>query len=175
MRMAPLRKQAELEVSRRPWQDLRTQMDRLFEKVFWDPWGADDYSLGSRGGTWVPSIDVSDHENEILIRAEVPGLDPKDVDISVTGDTLTLSGEKKDEREEKDTGYYHSERYYGSFRREIPLPAGCDLNQITAEYDKGVLTVRVAKDKTAAPRRIEIARREGEKKEKQQVKQEKTS
>src|SRR5207244_5305114 len=109
-------------------------------------------------GGWTPEIEVIEGDKEFTVRAEIPGLDPKDIKVSVTGKCLTLSGEKKEESEEKKSGYYHSERRYGSFHRSIELPAGTKPDAISAEYDKGVLTLKIGKAEEASSQRIRIKR-----------------
>jgi HSP20 family protein len=98
--------------------------------------------LGER--TW-PTIDVAEKDDAILVRAEVPGCKPEDIDVSVYGDTLTLSGEKKESRENNEDGYYHMESTWGSFRRDIPLPAEVDQGKIEAVVKDGVLSVKLPK------------------------------
>jgi HSP20 family protein len=133
----------------------RGQMDRLFDSFFGlSPW--EDSTLP---GSWTPDLEVADTGKEIVVKAEVPGLGPEDIDVRVTGSTLTLSGEKKEEREEKKEGYYRSERRYGSFFRTIGLPPGAKADAVTADYEKGVLTVRIAKSEEPASKRIEIKSR----------------
>jgi HSP20 family protein len=90
------------------------------------------------------------------VKAEVPGIDAKDINISVTGEVLTIKGEKKSEREEKEENYHLVERSYGSFSRSLVLPAAVDLDKIEAKYDKGVLTVTCPKKEEVKPKAIEI-------------------
>ncbi|HXG59901.1 MAG TPA: Hsp20/alpha crystallin family protein [Planctomycetota bacterium] len=141
-----------------PWARLRSEMDRLFERFFQEPWAALAETFGP-GRAWMPSVDVLDSEKEVTVRAEVPGLGPEDVEVTLSGATLLLRGEKKEEREERGRAYYRAERRYGAFRRAIPLPPGVDPATVSAEYDKGVLTVRIAKSEQARPRRIEVVPR----------------
>jgi len=132
----------------------RSQMDRLFDSFFGlSPWEE------SMPGSWAPDLEVSDTGNEIVVKAEVPGLGPEDIDVRVTGNTLTLSGEKKEEHGERKEGYYRSERRFGSFFRTVELPPGAKADAVTADYDKGVLTVRIAKTAETASKRIEIRSR----------------
>jgi HSP20 family protein len=136
----------------------RHQMDRLFDSFFGlAPWEEESTLPGS--GSWTPDLEVADTGKEIVVKVEVPGLGPEDIDVRVTGNTLTLSGEKKEEREEKREGYYRSERRFGSFYRTVPLPAGAKSDAVTADYDKGVLTVRIAKTDDAVSKRIEVRSR----------------
>ncbi|MBI4566534.1 MAG: Hsp20/alpha crystallin family protein [Planctomycetes bacterium] len=137
---------------------LRQEMDRLFSRFFDDPWGVFDTSLASFSG-WTPTLDVIDGEKEVRIRAEIPGVEPNDVEVSISGNTLTISGEKKSEREEKGKDFHRSERHFGSFRRSVPLPDGVDAEKVSAEYANGVLTIRLAKSKAAAPKRIAVTKK----------------
>jgi HSP20 family protein len=135
----------------------RHQMDRLFDSFFGrSPWEEDSTLPAS---SWTPDLEVADTGKEIVVKVEVPGLGPEDIDVRVTGNTLTLSGEKKEESEEKREGYYRSERRFGSFYRTVPLPAGAKSDAVTADYDKGILTVRIAKSEEAVSKRIEIRSR----------------
>ncbi|HYF01063.1 MAG TPA: Hsp20/alpha crystallin family protein [Planctomycetota bacterium] len=134
----------------------RDAMDRFFENFF----GGAESTRASGGGAWSPTVDVSETEQEFLVRAELPGLDPSEVDVTVQNDALVLSGEKKEQREEGSGPYRVSERRYGAFCRSIPLPASADPERIEADYDHGLLTVRVAKKEGARPRKVEVRRRD---------------
>lgn len=137
-----------------------SEVDRLFERFFGEPfWGGFRLLPGWRpwAAGWTPSLDVSETEEAVTVRAEVPGVDPKDIDISVSGDVLVISGEKREEREERHENYYRAERSFGSFRRSVPLPASVDRDKISAEYDKGVLTIRLAKSEKAVAKRIPVS------------------
>jgi len=132
----------------------RSQMDRLFDSFFGlAPWEE------TLPGSWTPDLEVADTGKEIIVKAEVPGMGPEDIEVRVSGSVLTLSGEKKEETEETKEGYYHSERRYGSFFRTIDLPSGAQADAVTAEYAKGVLTVRIAKTEEPASRKIEVKSR----------------
>jgi len=135
---------------------LRSEVDRLFERFFANPWGMLSQAPWAPWSGWVPALDVTDGEKEVTVRAEVPGVDPKDIELSVSGNTLTISGQKKECREEKGRGFMRSECRYGSFQRTVELPAGADAGKITADYAHGVLTIRVPKAKSSAVRRIPI-------------------
>jgi HSP20 family protein len=130
----------------------RSPMDDLFESFFR---GLDrPFSLlGER--TW-PAIDVAEKDDAIVVRAEVPGCKPEDIDISVYGNTLTLSGEKKESREANRDGYYHMESTYGSFRRDIPLPAEVDADKIEAVVMDGVLAVTLPKAEKSRAVKIKV-------------------
>jgi HSP20 family protein len=124
--------------------NLHREMDELFNSLFSWPSPVFDNKV------W-PAIDISENENEIAVTAEVPGCKAEDVDISVNGNMLTISGEKKQQQEKKEKGYYHYERYYGGFRREITLPAEVETDKIEAVCKDGVLSVKLPKaEKTKA-------------------------
>ena len=103
-----------------------------------------------------PAVDVADGDTAIEIRAEVPGCDPDDIDISLNGDTLTLSGEKKHSLEKKEKDYYHAESSYGSFRRDIHLSADVDAEKINAVCDRGVLTLTCPKKEKAKAFKVKV-------------------
>jgi HSP20 family protein len=107
-------------------------------------------------GDLVPRLDVSETEREIKVTAELPGMDEKDVNVTLEGDVLTLKGEKKAEAEEKGKNFHRVERTYGSFQRVITLPAEVDATKVTAGFKKGVLTVTLAKSPAAQTRKIEV-------------------
>lgn len=137
-----------------------SEIDHLFERFFDDPlWGPSRQSPEWQGwaGAWSPSLDVSEAANEYVVRAEVPGVDPNDFEISVSGDVLSISGEKKEESKERRGNVYRSERRFGSFRRSVRLPDAVDADKIEAEYDKGILTIRLAKSEKAVGRRIPVS------------------
>jgi len=135
--------------------ELRTQMDRLFDNFMRDPFGM--FDGGSQAsGDWLPAIDVSQTDQDVIVRAEVPGVDPKDLDISVVGNRLELAGEKKFCREHKDGHCHTMESRYGSFRRSVELPSAVDSNQVTAEHSNGVVTVKLHKTKASAAKRIPV-------------------
>lgn len=134
---------------------LREEMDRMFNQFLVEPVGlVDPKILRSEG--WLPPIDVSDTENEVLVRIEAPGIAVKDVEVLLTGTTLTIGGKKDELKEKKEENYYQCERRFGEFRREIELPETIDPEKIVAEADNGVITIRVAKKPGARPRQIEV-------------------
>ncbi len=143
----------------RPQQSLqafRSQIDRLFDRFFDDDFG-DIWGGALRSMTgWAPAFDVFETDDEVTVRAEIPGVDPRDIDVSIAGDRLTISGEKKEETEEKSGGVYRSERRFGRFERSVAIPAGVDADKIVAEHANGVLTIRLPRSKKAKPKRIAI-------------------
>jgi len=129
---------------------LHTEMDDLFDSFFR---GLDRPFAGYKA--W-PAIDVAEEDEVIVIRAEVPGCKADDIDISVHGNTLTISGEKKLQEEKKEKGYYHMESTYGSFRRELNLPADVDAGKIDAVCKDGVLSITLPKAATAKAIKVKV-------------------
>jgi HSP20 family protein len=127
-------------------------MDRLFDRFF--DWGASPATVGE--GQWIPSVDVSETGKAVVVKAELPGMDPKDIDISVNGKRLTLRGERKYEHEEKGESFHRVERSYGAFSRDIGLPAEVDGNKVEATYKDGVLKVNLPKTKKSSTKKIEV-------------------
>jgi HSP20 family protein len=105
---------------------------------------------------FIPEIDVIEHENDYLVKAELPGLTSDDVEVSIVGDALEIRGEKKIEKEEKKENYYYSERGYGSFLRTVPLPAKVDADRIEARLEKGVLEIFVPKSEALKAKKIAV-------------------
>ncbi len=129
---------------------LHNEMDDLFDSFFR---GLDRPFAGYK--TW-PAIDVAEDENSILVRAEVPGCNTEDINISVYGNTLTISGEKKLSEEKKEKGYYHVESSYGSFRRELVLPTDVESDKIDATCKDGVLSVNLPKAAKAKAIKVKV-------------------
>ena len=132
----------------------RDEMDRFFNSFLEDS----PYSgfIRRETGTWYPSVDIEENDNEYLLRAEIPGMESKDVDISLNDNVLTIKGQKKVEKEEKESNYRHVECRYGTFQRTFQLPANVDPHNVKAECSNGVLTVHIAKSPEAKPKKIEI-------------------
>ena len=129
---------------------LHNEMDDLFDGFFR---GLDRPFTGYKA--W-PAIDVAEEENAVVVRAEVPGCKADDIDISVYGNTLTISGEKKLSEEKKEKGYYHVESTYGSFRRELTLPADVDQGKVEAACKDGILTITLRKAASAKAVKIKL-------------------
>jgi len=140
-----------------PWKDqeinkLRKEIDHLFSRV-WSGFGASVFP-GERAGA--PFIDVAETEKTLTLKAELPGINPDDLDISVEDDVLTISGEKYDENVEE-KGYYHRvERTFGSFSRGIRLPCRVEVDRIQATYKKGILYIVMPKCKPESARKIKV-------------------
>ena len=94
---------------------------------------------------WLPSVDISETKDKLLIKGEFPGLDVKDINVSISGDLLTIKGEKKREEEEKDEHHHYIERYSGSFQRSFQLPTSVKADKVEAAFDKGVLKITIPK------------------------------
>ena len=144
-----------------PWQGFRSEMDRLFDRFsgFGLPSMRHMFDLAPSGVSDfnVPAVDVTEDDKAYKIAAELPGLEEKDIDVSVTGDVLTLKGEKHQEKEEKNKNWYVSERAFGSFQRAFTLPDGIDRDKIAADFAKGVLTVTLPKSAEAQKQQKKIA------------------
>lgn len=138
-----------------PNAELRSEVERLFDVYLREPFERVGRSVGSLT-PWNPPVEITEDDRELLLRAELPGIEPNDLDIQVTGNQLVLAGEKRECTERKDADCYHSERRYGTFRRVIPLPTGVDAEQVTADYDRGVLTIRLPKTSGIQPKQIRV-------------------
>jgi len=136
--------------NRNPLTTLHNEMDDLFDSFFR---GLDKPFPGYK--TW-PAIDVAEDGDSIQVRAEVPGCKAEDIDISVYGNTLTISGEKKLKEEKKEKGYYHIESSYGAFRREVTLPTDVDSEKIDATCKDGVLSITMPKAAKAKTVKVKV-------------------
>ncbi len=110
----------------------------------------------SYGTDWRPAVDVAETESDIVVKAEIPGIDPKNIDISITGDTLILKGEKKEEKESTGKCYHRVESSYGSFKRVINLPASVDVDKVTAEGKNGLLEITLPKKEESKAKKINV-------------------
>jgi HSP20 family protein len=136
--------------------DFRNEMNCLFEGFFSRPLTGPSWFETGEPSQWMPAIDLSESGGEIHVRAELPGIDPKDVNVSVSEDRLVISGEKKSATEKTTDGWKHCESHYGSFSRAIPLPEAVDPAKVTARYDKGVLTVELTKSLSSTSRKVPV-------------------
>ncbi len=131
---------------------LQDRMNRLFNEQF--------SSLGSgeslNTGSFVPPVDVYEDEHGIQLKMEVPGIEEKDIDIRLENNVLTVSGERKFEREEKQENFHRVERRYGTFYRSFTLPNTVDTNTVKADYDKGLLKISLGKLAEAKPKQIKV-------------------
>ncbi|MEM8829732.1 MAG: Hsp20/alpha crystallin family protein [Cyanobacteria bacterium P01_G01_bin.19] len=141
---------------------MRKQMDRLFEDML--SVGNDDWmGLHSIGGMWTPAVEMEEKDQDLILKAEIPGLDVKDLEVEVSEDRVIISGEHKEEKktEDKDKNYYHSEFHYGKFERVIPLPMAIDTNAIKSDFQKGVLTLTLPKVEDAPKKSVKVKLPEG--------------
>jgi HSP20 family protein len=125
-----------------PFSLLRNEINTLFDSF---SRGFEMEPFTGRLTTFSPSVDVKESDKDIKVSAELPGMDDKNIEVSLTKDSLTIKGEKKEEKEDKGKDYYRMERSYGSFTRTIPLPGEIDTDKVKAEFKKGVLTVTLPK------------------------------
>ncbi len=130
----------------------REEMERMFDRAVRDPFEL----LRPERDAWMPLLDVTENEGEYIVKAEVPGMTAKDVNVSMTGNRLTISGQKEDTKEEKREGFFMRERSFGSFNRSIEMPEGVDPDKIVAEQTDGLLTVKIGKIKPVKPRQIPV-------------------
>jgi len=130
---------------------LQTQMRRLFGDFF-----GEELPLFRNGETWVPELDIAETPEAIVVTAEIPGIDPKEVQITVRNNHLVLRGEKKEEKETKGRHWIRTERRVGAFRRELALPAEVEEERIEAVSKNGVLTVTLPKKKEAQGKQIPV-------------------
>ena len=126
--------------------------ERLFETFLRNPFE----SAMSQFGMAYPPLDVIEGDSDVTVRVEIPGVDPAQLDVAVTGDELTISGEKKEATERKGRYYYHSETRSGAFRRSITLPGGVDSQNVRADYTNGVLTVQLQKKPSSQPKKVQV-------------------
>lgn len=144
--------------SLRTW-DPAEEMERFFEDPLLTNWPFFRVAWGRtprEGIGWAPALEMYEKDNNFVVKAELPGVKKDDVDVSITGDTLTIRGQKKASKEVKEEDYYRCESHYGSFSRSITLPASVDAKKIEASYENGILEIRVPKAKEAVPTKVEI-------------------
>jgi HSP20 family protein len=129
---------------------LQSDMNRLFDGFF------QGRSANGGGRRWIPAMDLVETEDELVLRADLPGLGEDDVSVEIKDNVLTISGERKAEHEEKKEGYYRVERSFGSFSRSLTLPRGIDADAVSAGFERGVLEVRIPKPEERKPTRVQI-------------------
>ena len=125
----------------------------LFDRFF-DDWRLP--SLFSDEDTWVPAFDIKENDKEYEVTAELPGIDPKDIDITLSEGILSVKGEKKHEEEEKGEDYHRIERRYGSFHRSFRIPGKVDVDKIDANYKDGVLKLMIPKSEGSETKKIDV-------------------
>jgi HSP20 family protein len=132
---------------------VRDELDRMVESLWNSRFGLENLS-GT--GQWLPRLDMSETDTAVVVNVDVPGIDPKQIDISVTGDTLTIRGERQEEKETKGKTFHRLERSYGSFCRSVGLPTSVDVDKIKATAKEGVLTITLPKREEVRPRQIKV-------------------
>jgi HSP20 family protein len=142
-------------ISYDPWRELRAlraQMDSFFGERF----GAGDDSSQVVTGLWSPAVDIKEEEDRFVLHADVPGVDPKAIDITMENGVLTIKGERREEKTEKREQYSRTERVYGAFYRRFALPNSAEADEISASSRNGVLEVVIPKQEKAKARQIEV-------------------
>ena len=132
--------------------DIQGEVNRLFDAFS----GRSMPTTGAQGRSWMPPVDMHDTSDELVLRVEVPGVREKDIVVSITGDFLTIKGERRSDPENKDQRFLHVERAYGQFERLIQLPMAVQSDKVKASYRDGVLEIRLPKAEELKPREIKI-------------------
>jgi len=138
-----------------PFQEFTTLQDRM-NRLFRNSYGGNAGEEALTTSSFAPPVDVYEDEHNITLKIEVPGIDEKDIDVRVENNTLTVQGERKFQKEEKEENFRRVERQYGSFTRQFTLPTTVDAEKIQAHYDKGILNIQLAKKAEAKPKQIKI-------------------
>ena len=138
-----------------PRRDLATMQDRInrFVRESYSPEGPEEVLTTTN---FAPPVDIYEDEHNLTLKMEVPGIDEKDIDVRIENTTLTVHGERKIEKEEKEENFRRVERQYGSFTRSFTLPSSVDIGQVSADYQKGMLKIRLAKKAEAKPKQIKV-------------------
>jgi HSP20 family protein len=131
---------------------LQGDMNRLFDRFF------EGRAANGTGRRWIPAMDLVETNDHLLLRGDLPGMTEDDIDVEIKDSILTVSGERKAETEEKGEGYHRVERAFGSFSRSLSLPQGVETDKVEANFDKGVLEVRIPKPAEAKPTRVQIGK-----------------
>jgi len=137
-----------------PTREFSTLQDRL-NRLYGDSFGGGEEALGNTG--FAPPVDVYEDEHHVTLKIEVPGIDEKDIDVRLENRTLTVHGERKFEKEEKEENFRRVERQYGSFTRSFTLPTTVDSENVQANYDKGILNIKLAKKAESKPKQIKVS------------------
>ena len=136
-----------------PFREFSTLQDRM-NRLVRDSFGDGQEALATT--SFAPAVDVYEDEHSVTLKIEVPGIDEKDIDVRIENNTLTVHGERKYEEQEKEENYRRIERQYGSFTRSFTLPSTMDTNSVSANYDKGVLKIKLAKKAESKPKQIKV-------------------
>jgi HSP20 family protein len=138
-------------LTRSPFREL-VRMEREMEDLF----GRFLPAWGDKERGWAPMVDMVDQKDEIVVKADLPGLEEKDIEVTMQDSTLTIRGERKEEKEEKKEDYYYAERSYGAFVRSLPLPTPIEADRVKATFKKGVLEIHLPKAKEAKGKKVDI-------------------
>jgi len=138
-----------------PFREFATLQDRM-NRLFRDSYGQEGREESLTTTTFAPPVDVYEDEHSVTLKIEVPGIEEKDIDVRIENNTLTVHGERRFEKEEKEENYRRVERQYGSFTRTFTLPNTVDQESVQANYDKGVLKIKLAKKAEAKPKQIKV-------------------
>jgi HSP20 family protein len=136
----------------RDFSEIQTEMNRLFDGFF----GRPSHVAGGMERVWAPSMDMTETKDELVVTADLPGVNEKDIHLSITGDMLTLTGERQWNQEVKHDDFYRGERWFGKFERALPLPIPVQADKVKASYRDGVLTIRLPKTEGIKPKEIKI-------------------
>ena len=141
-----------------PFREFSPQQDRMnrLNRIFRESYGPDGPEEALTTSSYAPPVDIYEDEHNITLKLEVPGIDEKDIDVRVENTTLTVHGERKIEKEEKEENFRRVERQYGEFTRSFTLPSSVDPGQVSANYDKGVLKIKLAKKAESKPKQIKV-------------------
>lgn len=133
---------------------LQSEVNRIFDGFF----GGSGRQTNGVARRWIPAMDLAETEDELVLTADLPGMDERDLTLEIKDSVLTIAGERKDQRETKDRGYHRVERSFGRFSRSLSLPEGVDADKVSAQFDRGVLEVRIPKPEERKPHRVAIGR-----------------
>jgi HSP20 family protein len=141
-----------------PFREFSTMQDRMnrMNRLFRESYNPEAPEEALTTTSFAPPVDIYEDEHNITLKLEVPGIDEKDIDVRIEGNTLTVHGERKIETDENEENFRRVERQYGSFTRSFTLPSSVDLGQVSADYEKGVLNIKLAKKTEAKPKQIKV-------------------
>ena len=138
-----------------PFREFSTMQDRM-NRLLRESYSPEGPEEALTTTSFAPPVDIYEDEHNITLKIEVPGIDEKDIDVRIENNTLTVHGERKFEKEEKEENFRRVERQYGGFTRSFTLPSSVDPGQVSADYDKGVLKINLAKKAEAKPKQIKV-------------------
>jgi HSP20 family protein len=141
-----------------PFREFSTMQDRMnrMNRLFRESYGPEGPEEALTTTSFAPPVDIYEDEHTITLKMEVPGIEEKDIDVRIENNTLTVHGERKFEKEEKEENFRRVERQYGSFTRSFTLPSSLDTGQVSADYEKGVLKIKLTKKAEAKPKQIKV-------------------